>query len=76
MQMHIYYLDVIMQSNVLYNKAIEELSFKEFGRSQYTLVEMIHLIDRIKKDFDCFNYPNCYYPYCLLSRIQGFLYPN
>lgn len=60
-----------MQWNVLYNRDIVELSCKEFGISQYTLVE-----NRIKKDFDSFNDPNCYYPYCLLSMIQGFLYPN
>ena len=50
-----------MQWNVLYNKDIVELSLKE---------------DRIKKDFYSFNYPNCYYPYCLLSMIQGFPHPN
>ena len=50
-----------MQRNVLYNKDIIELSF-----------EVTELI----KDFDSFNYPNCYYPYCLLSMIQGFPHPN
>ena len=43
---------------------------------QYDTPCTILKMNRIKKDFDSFNDPNCYYPYCLLSMIQGFLYPN
>ena len=59
-----------MQWNVLYNKDIVEFSLKEFGTFKNVI------LDRIKKDFYSFNYPNCYYPYCLLSMIQGFPHPN